>query len=204
MGNFCARFKKKNNNRIILFKILFLNSPFDRTFNLIKNLKRKKFNFLLPFFLLPQKASKENSLEISIRCANKWFRIDEYYTFLFYHWNSFAERFIFLSHCHFPISFRGFQELLQFDIRRGIKRNLHFFFPLRFPYILIEFEKVEEDGNRFNFISARSGSSPSSWFDYTSFGIFFISFATRESEQVGKSFFFLFFIYKKQTEGNIK
>lgn len=33
---------------------------------------------------------------------------------------------------------------------------------------------------------------------------FFISFATRESEQVGKSFFFLFFIYKKQTEGNIK
>lgn len=34
---------------------------------------------------------------------------------------------------------------------------------------------------------------------------FFISFATRESEQVGKTFFFfLFFIYKKQTEGNIK
>lgn len=72
-----------------------------------------------------------------------------------------------------------FQELLEFDIRRGIEKFTFFFFFL-FLYILIEFEKVATGGGGW-----QSVSFP--WIPQETFSerdsiirvlVFFISFAT--------------------------
>lgn len=98
-----------------------------------------------------------------------------------------------------------FQELLQFDIRRGIEK-FTFFPPPPPPYILIEFEKVatvEEDSNRFNFISLDPQEAPSERDSIIRVLVFFISFATLKHARVNRlKKVFFFFLLKKQTEGN--